>query len=92
MTKKVLIVGGGLSGSSVLAKFKEQYGEDVVLVTPEEALEQRIPQNEFINLPTLKITAPQILDQGEYIRPSNSYKDGKQLRRERRKKQKGSKR
>lgn len=88
MAHKVLIVDSVPESSElILARFKEQYGEDVILITPEEALEQKLTPKDFANLPSFKITAPP-----EIPLIQTQFKDGKQLRRERRKKQRRSKR
>ena len=43
--KKILIVGGGVSGlgtsALMLQTLKEKYGDDIILVSPEEAKQQR---------------------------------------------------
>ncbi len=61
MTKtKVLVVDSDLEGRSSLAiqALKEKFGDDVVIVTPKEAIEQGIVLDEFANIPRMKITAP----------------------------------
>lgn len=86
---KVLIIGGDKSaGKSALliASMKEKYGEDVVLVTPEEARELR--PEDFANMIPMKITTNPIFDMPII---NLQHKDGKQRRRERRAKDRKSK-
>jgi len=82
MTKKILVFGHvdhGIS-SLVLARMKETYGENIILVTPEEAKEQGLKMENFANIPTMKITAPPIIP----VVQLRQYKTGKELRREKR--------
>lgn len=84
MTQKILIIGSGGAGKSalMLQAVKEKYGDDVVLVTPEEAKEQGLKPEDFGNLPSYKITAPPIMEQPMILGTPTS---GKENRRERRK-------
>jgi hypothetical protein len=79
MSNKVLIMGGTAS-ALMLQKFKEQYGEDVEVYTPEEAQAQGLGAKDFGNLPRFEITAPPIIPMKQLV-----YKDGKANRRARRK-------
>lgn len=88
---KVLIVGSGepiikstlLIATSIdeylVEEMKERYGDDVVLVTPEEAEEKGMNMSEFDNMKPMRIVAPPIIEMVSF-----DYKDGKQKRRERR--------
>jgi hypothetical protein len=90
--KKILVIGGGgigigMHSALVLQQFKEQYGENIELYTPEQAQEQGIQTSEFANLPTFKIENTHT----EPLIAHGTYKDGKQNRRERRNKERKSK-
>lgn len=87
MTKKILIIGSGGIDKSTLSHqaMREKYGDDILLVTPEEANEQGLKPEDFANLPTMKITAPPILDDIKLIGGVGGEKSGKEKRRERRK-------
>jgi len=79
MTKKVLIIGNGAINSALLiADMKQKYGDDVELITDEQAREQGIPVSDFANTDPWKIAAPPI--------PIMPYepKSGQESRRERR--------
>jgi len=80
---KVLIIGNSDESKSALylAKIREEYGNDVELITPEQAKEQGLGMSDFVNIPQFKITAPPIMPVIQY----GEYKSGKQLRNERRK-------
>jgi GTPase SAR1 family protein len=84
MSKKILIVGSGGEGKTtlMLQTMKEKYGDDVVLVTPEEAKEQGLESKDFVNLPSYKITAPPIMEQPTILGTPPS---GREQRRKRRK-------
>lgn len=83
MTHKILIIGSGGEGKSVLMlqAMKEKYGDDVVLVTPEEAKEQGLKPEDFGNIPSYKITAPPIMEHPKLL---GAEKSGKEKRRQRR--------
>jgi hypothetical protein len=84
MSKKVLIVGGDKSISPLLLqKMREEHGGDIVLYTPEEALEQGLTMNDFDNLPTMTITAPEVFSPSLH----GNYPTGRESRRARRKAQ-----
>ena len=89
MTGKICIVGAGQDSKSalLLATMKEKFGDDIILVTPEEAREQGLTTKDFANIPTFKITAPPIIPNIEF----GEYKTGKECRRERRKKERNAK-
>lgn len=80
---RVLVVDSDLEGRSSLAiqSLKEKFGDDVILVTPQQAVEQEIPLDEFANIPRMKITAPPIMPMMISVTPPN----GKEKRRARRK-------
>jgi len=83
MNHKILIIGNSDEAQSALylAKIREEYGNDVELITPEQAKEQGLGMSDFVNIPTFKITAPPIMPVIQY----GEYKTGKQRRNERRK-------
>ena len=85
MAQKILIVGAGADAKDalLLAKMKEEHGNDIVLITPEEAKEQGLELKDIANIPTMKITAPPIIPMMEL----GEYKTGKEQRRERRAKE-----
>ena len=85
MTKKILVFGHidhGIS-SLVLATMKEKHGDDIILMTPEQAKEQGLKMEDFENIPRMKITAPPIIPVVQF----GQYKSGKEERMERRKKE-----
>lgn len=81
MANKVLIIGGDSKSELILRTMQEKYGNDIILVTTDEAKEQGLTEADFVNTPTMKITAP-IINNPSIIRPEKS---GKEKRRERRK-------
>jgi hypothetical protein len=83
MTQKILIIGSGDDSKSalLLATLSEKYGEDIILLTPAEAVEQGLKMEDFTNTPTIKIEASPLLKQYNY----SDFKTGKEKRRERRK-------
>lgn len=85
MAQKILILGG--SGQStisdlMLQTIKEKYGEDIVLVTPEEAKQQGLKMEDFGNIPTMKLTAPIISEGPTLIGSPNTGKENRRKRRE----------
>ena len=84
MAQKILIIGAGADTKDalLLAKMKEEYGNDIVLVTPEEAKEQGLELKDIDNIPTMKITAPPIIEHPILL---GVEKSGKEKRRQRRK-------
>lgn len=85
--KRVLIIGSGIEGktSLAIARLKEQYGDDVLVYTSEEAKEQGLNLDDFENMPPMKITAPPLIPIPMIMGgPSLS---GRAKRRERRKQQ-----
>jgi predicted ATP-dependent serine protease len=90
MAKKILIVGSSGEGKSalMLQTMKEKYGDDIVLVTPEEALEQGLEPSEFANLQSYKITAPPITEE---LRVLGTPPSGQSKRRARREQERKSK-
>lgn len=80
---KLILVGMGDAGESALhlAMLKEKHGDNIILVTPEEAKEQGLTIEDLANVPTHKYTATPV------IKTQNSdFKSGKENRRERRSK------
>jgi len=89
--KKILIIGAGGEGKTVLMHqmMKDKYGDDIILVTPDEAKEQGLNLDDFANMPPMKITAPPIFE------PMKLYgyeKTGREKRRDRRKNERKLKR
>lgn len=83
MAQKILVIGAGANDALLLATLKEKHGDDIILVTPEEAKEQGLKMEDFGNIPTFKITAPPIIQMVEF----GEYKSCKEERRERRAKE-----
>lgn len=84
MAKKVLVVGGDKS-PLLVQKFMEEFGKDVELYTPEEAQELGLTPEDFGNIPSYKITAPELMPHPELVPLSGVYANGQSRRRERRK-------
>lgn len=83
MTQKILIVSSGEGKSALMLQtIKEKYGDDIVLVTPEEAKKQGLKPGDFGNTPICKITAPPTMAQPMILGVPPS---GKEQRRKRRK-------
>jgi predicted ATP-dependent serine protease len=82
MTQKILIIGGtgAVKSDLLLATLREKYGNDILVVTPEEADEQGLKMEDFANIPTMEIKAPPIIP---YVQ--TEFKSGKEKRRDRRK-------
>lgn len=53
--KKVLLLGGVKTSFLVIQRFKEEFGEDIEVVTLEQAKEQRLTPDDFVNIPTCEI-------------------------------------
>lgn len=81
-SRKVLIIGTGDDSSLSKHLYKEQFGDDIILYTPEEAKAEGLTMNDFSN-PIMKITEPLIPELPTLIQVAKS---GKESRRERRKK------
>ena len=84
MTQRILIIGAGVEGKNalMLQTMKEKYGDDIVLVTPEEAKEQGLTPADFGNIPTMKITAPPIMNHPTLKKKKKSGKEKRRQRRE----------
>lgn len=84
MTKKILIAGPGHMGKSdlILQTLKEKYGDDILLITPEEAKEQGFKPEDFENIPRIKIKAPPIMEQPMILGTPPSGKEKRRQRRE----------
>lgn len=65
-----------------IANLKEQFGDDIVVYTPQEAKEQGLVPSDFINTPSIKITR---LPAIEVAKLHGFEKTGREKRRERRK-------
>jgi hypothetical protein len=60
---------------------REKYGDDLVILTTDQAHEKGLALADFANVPTMQITAPPVLHVQE---PFGAVKCGKTKRRERR--------
>ena len=85
--KKVLIIGGDKSEFALIA-LREKFGDDVEMVTPDEARERGFGADDFVNTPRMKITAPPII---ENFRIAGPGKTGREKRRDRRRNERKSK-
>jgi len=74
---------GGNEGMSALAlaRLHEEFGKELVLITPQEAHEQGLRMEDFANVPTMRIEAPPLM---HLPVPLGTMKSGKTRRRERR--------
>ena len=80
---KILIIGGGEGKSALMLQtMKEKYGNDIVLVTPEEAKEQGLNPEDFGNIPNYKITAPPMMIHPILLGETPSGKEKRRKRRE----------
>jgi predicted ATP-dependent serine protease len=84
MTRKILIAGNPSVGKSALMiqSMKEKYGEEIILVTTEEAKEQGLGPEDFLNLPKYKITAPPIMEEPRILGTPPTGKEKRRKRRE----------
>ena len=82
-TPRILVIGGGEHGKGTLveAMLRDEYGEDLVVVTPEEAIQQGLGPADFDIAPTMRIEPLRAMDL--LVHPA-SVKCGKAKRRERR--------
>lgn len=92
--KKILIVGSpvgvDIHNALLQLEMQEKYGNDIILVTSEQALEQGLGVEDFAHLHiqnTLPIVPLPIIPLHDYA----EHKDGQQNRRERRKKERNNK-
>lgn len=56
--KKILIVGctaGLVETNLMVMKIKEEFGDNVVLYTPEQAQAEGLTENDFVNIPSFEI-------------------------------------
>lgn len=86
-SKKILIVGGGGIGAQtssdlIIQSLKEKYGDGIVLITPEEAEQHRLSENDFANIPKIEIAASPLVERF-YLH--GMPKSGNENRNERRK-------
>jgi hypothetical protein len=88
-TPRILVIGGGEHGKGTLAEviLREKYGEDLVIVTAEDAMKQGLGPEHFDNVPTMRIEASPTMHL-----PPGSVKCGREKRRERRAAERRSKR
>lgn len=91
MGKKILLIGRdeSIKDNLMIQRLKEEYGEDIILYTPEEAQKQGLKMEDFGNIPKLTIQAP--LFKEEQVKLLGTPKDGKASRRERRAKERNKK-
>ncbi len=86
MAQKILYLGAHAQGAVLLETqlMKEKYGNDIIIVTPEEAEEQGLTAKDFVNMPTMKITAPPttILPTSQIYGHERSGKEKRRKRRE----------
>ncbi len=87
--KKILIIGAENASALTHQMMKEKYGDDVILVTPEEAKEQGLTPDDFANIPRMKITAPPVF---EVAKMYGREMTGQEKRRDRRMKERKLKR
>lgn len=80
MPQKILIIGANADNALLIARLKEEHGNDIVFFTPEEAKAQGLGMEDFANIPTFKITAPPLTEYRHEVELS-----GKEKRRLRRK-------
>ena len=95
MKGKICLIGAGQDANSalLLQTMKEKFGEDIILVTPEEAQKQGLKTEDFINAARIKIEAPPIVQFADdykieappIVQFADDYKTGKERRRIRRK-------
>lgn len=91
--KKILIIGAG-EGKTALTHqlMKEKFGDDIILVTPEEAKEQGLTPDDFANIPRMKITAPPVFEVAKmYGREMTGQEKRRDRRRNERKLKRGGK-
>jgi hypothetical protein len=88
MSKMALIVDIGLESALILQEMKEKYGDDVILVTFDEAREQGLKAEDFVNPPSYKITAPPMMELPMILGapPSGKYQRRKRREQERKNK------
>ncbi len=84
---KILVIDSGFDGKSalIIATIKEKYGNDVIIVTPEEARGKGL--TDFANSPPMKITTPSLVKMVSY----GDTQTGQEKRRDRRKKERNKK-
>jgi hypothetical protein len=92
MSNRILVIGAGddVKTSLILQKIREEYGEDVVLYTPEEAREQGLKPEDFGNT-SYKITAPPPMETMETPLILGNVPTGRDKRRKRRKEERRAK-
>jgi len=78
MSKKILILDTGKINDFLLPKLKTSFGDDIVVLNPQEAIEQNLKKDDFVNI----LKATPLIELPEL----HGYdKSGKEKRRERRK-------
>jgi hypothetical protein len=88
---QILVIDHGGIGEFDLAILKEKYGDDIVVVGLEEAIQKGMKPEDFANIPTYKITAPRI-DFPEMTMKKIDFVSGKLNRNERREMQRKAER
>lgn len=90
--KLILMVAGSEPPSELLlATLREEHGNDIILVTPEEAKAKGLKMEDFDNLPTMKYNAPPIAPLAAHPKLTGPLKSGKETRRQRREQERKSK-
>lgn len=79
--KKVAIIGPGAENSELAKRaLMEKYGDDIVIMTREQADQKQVSPDQIVNLSNMVLTNP--YGPGNYV--TEPAKSGKQKRRERR--------
>lgn len=87
----LMVAGGNPPSELLLATLREKHGNDIVLVTPEEAKAKGLKMEDFDNLPTMKYNAPPIAPLAAHPKLTGPFKSGKETRRQRREQERKSK-
>lgn len=84
MTKRLLVFGGDSIGKTALLEqsMKEKHGDDIELVTIQEAQERGLKPEDFENVPSYPITAHPILEQPHVLGFQPSGRESRRKRRE----------
>jgi hypothetical protein len=90
MDKKIIVIGAGVEQNNALmiASLKERFGNDALIVTPEETIQQGINPENLVYPERIKITALPVIP----VVDLGYYQSGRERRRERRKKERAMKR
>lgn len=86
---RIIVIGGGMTEktSLLLQTLKEKYGENIEVITAEEADQRGFKSDQLEPMMNMKITAVPIISMTQL-----DYKSGKEIRRERRLKERNSNR